>query len=142
MKPWCFLITILLLRHMNFIAGTWGSAQSSFKVGGSLTVKTHCLIVYVCQIFITFGIVTYLILLCAIFGRSIRMHASPVCTLPWLEENNISDLLLICCHVWLPVKHQVFWHRLFNNNLFIYIYFSKHRLYVWSCYAVNLSCIQ
>jgi hypothetical protein len=56
---------------------------------------------YCCQIFKTSGVLTYLSLFCAFFGKFVRMHYSPVCTLPWLEEeHNVSEILLaIFCHV-------------------------------------------
>ena len=56
----------------------------------SLTIEMQSFIVYDCQIFNKFGVVMYLILFCAFFGRFIRMHDSPVCTLTWLKEHNVS----------------------------------------------------
>ena len=50
---------------------------------------------YCCKIFKTFGVVTYLSLFCAFIGKFVRMRYSPVCTLPWLEEeHNVSEILV------------------------------------------------
>ena len=79
---------ILLLGHEEMSA-------VALKLEAVLQSNFQYPLSYCCKIFKTFGVVIYLSLFCAFTGKFVRMHYSPVCTLPWLEEeHNVSEILV------------------------------------------------